>query len=130
MNADSVSIGEELVSKFLSCLPNGFADAINCCIKTIDDIRRRVKSKKMTPIIDFENICLHLLMIGQRRQLELGPPLNYKLCAMHPSPIDEHGCLGKVNRSQPVKRLRGPVFLPAASEILLVDVSKLFYRIV
>ena len=82
------------------------------------------------PIIDFENIFLHLLMMGRWQHLELRPPFNYELCAMHPSPLDEHGFLGKVNKSQPVKSLGVSVILPSASAILIVDVSQLIYRIV
>ena len=82
------------------------------------------------PVIDLENIFLRLLMIGQKRQMELGPLFAYELCAVPSSLIDEHGCLRKSNKSGLVKHLGVLETLPIAPEILIVDVSQLFYHMV
>ena len=48
-----------------------------------------------------------------------------------PSPlIDEHGCLRKWNKSGLVKRLGVLEILPVPADIVIVDVSQLFYHIV
>ena len=82
------------------------------------------------PAIDLENICVRLMMIGQRRQLELGPLLDYELSAVPSSLIDEQGCMRKGNRSALVKRLGVIDGTPATADIVIVDVQQLLYRIV
>ena len=57
------------------------------------------------PAIDLDNIFLRLMMIGQIRQLELGPLFDYELSVVPASLIDEQGCLRKGNKSALVKRL-------------------------
>ena len=60
---------------------------ISCPIKTMGDA---MKSKRNPdkPAIDLENICVCLMMIGQRRQLELGPLFDYELSAVPVSRIE------------------------------------------
>ena len=82
------------------------------------------------PAIDLENVCVRLIMIGQRRQLELGPLFDYELSAVPASLIDEQGCLRKGNKSALVKRLGVIECTPATADIVIVDVQQLLYRIV
>jgi hypothetical protein len=93
-------------------------------------VLKKQKGNKNRPVIDLENIFLRLLMIGQRRQMEIEPLFAYELCAVPSSLIDEHGCLRKGNKSGLVKRLGVFQNLPTPAEIVIVDVSQLFYRIV
>ena len=79
--------------------------------------------------IDLENI-VRLMMIGQRRQLELGPLFDYELSAVPASLIDEQGCLRKGNKSALVIRLGVIESTPATADIVIVDVQQLLYRIV
>ncbi len=69
-------------------------------------------------------------MIGQKRQMELGPLFAYELCAVPSSLINELGCLRKSNKSRLVKRLGVLETSPIAPDILIVDISQLFYHIV
>ena len=62
--------------------PDGFYSPISSPIKTMAVIKKRVKSNKVSPVIDIVNIFLRLLMIGQRRQLTLEPLFAYELCAV------------------------------------------------
>ncbi len=80
---------------FSASLPGGFYAPISCPIKTIgDDMMSKRNPDK--PAIDLENVCVRLIMIGQRRQIELGPLFDYELSAVPASLIDEQGCLRKV----------------------------------
>jgi hypothetical protein len=128
--ADSFDIGEQMSSKFISGLPDGFFDPISTPIKTMNILRKHFKGDKVMPVIDLENIFLRLLLIGQRRQIDLESLFSYELCSVPPSLIDEHGCLRKGNKSMLVKRLSVVDISPAAAEILIVDISQLFYQIV
>ena len=69
-------------------------------------------------------------MIGQRRQLELGPLFDYEFSAVPASLIEEHGCLGKGNKPALDKRLGIIECTPATADIVIVDVQQLLYRIV
>jgi len=89
-----------------------------------------MKEKKAKSLVDLENIFLHLLVIGERRQLQLEPVFAYELCSVPSSLIDEHGCLRKPNKAGLVKRLGVPESSPTAEAIVIVDVSQLFYHIV
>ena len=128
--ADSILIGEKMGSKYIASLSGGFYDPISSPIKTLGIIKKKVKGNKVRPVIDLENIFLWLLMIGQRRQMELRPLFSHELCAVPPSLIDEHGCLRKGSKSGLVKRLGVLEISPAAADIVIVDIQQLFYHIV
>ena len=61
--------------------------------------------------------------------MELGPLFACELCAVPPL-IDGHNCLRKSNKSDLAKRPGVLETLPIAPEILIVDVSQLFYHMV
>ena len=76
---------------YIASLPSGFYDPISSSIKTMSLLKKQVKGKKDSPAIDLENLFLRLLMIGQKRQTELGSLFAYELCSVPSSLIDEHG---------------------------------------
>lgn len=96
--ADSSEIGENLQSKYIASLPNGFYNIISSPIKTIDNLKKKVKGDKVMPVIDHD-IFFRLLKIGQKRQMVSGHLFTYKLCVVPPSLINDHGCLHKANKS-------------------------------
>ncbi len=69
-------------------------------------------------------------MIGQQRQMKLGPLFTYQLCVVPSSLIDEYGCLRKSNKLGMMKCLGVLEVLPTPADIVIVDVSQLFYHIV
>ena len=102
--ADSLLIGERMAECYIASLPGGFYAPISCPINTMgDDMKSKRNPDK--PAIDLENIFDRLMMIGQRRQLELGPVFHYELSAGPTSVIDEQGYLRKGNKPALVKRL-------------------------
>ena len=127
--ADSLLIGERMAECYSASLPGGFYAPISCPIKTMGDA---MKSKRNPdkPAIDLENTFLRLMMIGQRRQLELGPLFDYELSAVPALLIDEQGCLRKGTKSALVKHLGVIECTPATADIVTVDVQHLLYRIV
>lgn len=128
--ADSIAIGVKMERKYIASLPDGFYNPISSPIKTMSALKKKVKGNKVRPQIDLESIFLRLLMIGQQRKMELEPLFAYELCAVPSSLIDEHGCLRKSNKSALVKRLGVLETLPIAADIVIIDVSQLFYHIV
>ena len=118
-----------MAESYSASLPGGFYIPISCPIKTMGDATKS-KRNPDKPAIDLENICVRLMMIGQRRQLELGPLLDYELSAVPSSLIDEQGGLRKGNKSALVKRLVVIDGTPATADIVIVDVQQLLYRIV
>ena len=93
-------------------------------------LKSNVKGNKAKSVIDLQNIFLRLVMIGQHRKMELEPLFDYELCSVPSSLIDEHDCLRKWNKSGLVKRLGVLEILPVPADIVIVDVSQLFYHIV
>ena len=126
--ADSLLIGERMAECYSASLPGGLYAPITCPIKTMCDAMKS-KRKPDKPAIDIENVFVRLIMIGQRRQLELGPLFDYELSAVPASLIDEQGCLRKGNKSALVKRLGVIECTPATADIVIFDVQQLLYRV-
>ena len=125
----SISIGGEMEKRYVDSLPHGFYNTISSPIKTMSLLKKQIKGKSKT-IVDLENVFLRLLVIGQRRQMELEPIFAYELCSVPSSLIDVHDCPRKGNKSGLVKRLGVPKALPSPADTVIVDVSQLFYHIV
>ena len=68
--ADSLLIGERMAECYSASLPGGFYAPISCPIKTMSDAMKSNRNPDK-PAIDLEYVCIRLMMIGQRRQLEL-----------------------------------------------------------
>ena len=97
----------------------------------MDVDKKQNKGNDGTPTIDLENIFLRLLVIDQRRQMELEPLCACELCSVPPSLIDEHGCFRKGNKARLVKRLGVLETSQEAPEIVILDgQQRLLYRIV
>ena len=79
-------------------------------------LKKQMKGSKVQSVIDLESLFLRLLVIGQRRQMELEPLFAYELCSVPPSIIDEHSCLRKASKSGLVKRLGVLDINPEAAE--------------
>ena len=69
-------------------------------------------------------------MVGQKRQLQLAPILQYELCNIPPSLIDEYGCLRKGNKSILANRLGLKQVSAPAPDIVIVDMQQMLYHIV
>ena len=128
--ADSQILGDQLERNYISSLPGVFYNVISSPIRTMGSSKKQTKGTKNNPVIDFETIFLRLLLIGQQRQLDLGPLFSYELCAVPPALIDEYSCLRKGNKSGLVKRLGVLEMNPYNPDMVIVDVSQLFYHIV
>ena len=128
--ADSIVHAEKMEREYIACLPGGFYNPISSPIKTMSVLKKQVKGNKARPIIYLEHVFLRLLLIGQQRQMELGPLFAYELCAVPSSLIDENGCLRKANKSGLVKRYGVLEIFPTPADIVIVDISQLFYHIV
>ena len=97
-------------SKYRAIRHEGFLSAL----------KSNVEGNKAKSVIDLQNIFLRLVMIGQRRKMELEPLFDYELCSVPSSLIDEHGCLRKWNKSGLVKRVGVLEILPVPADMLLL----------
>ena len=125
--ADSIMIGETMEQKFIDSLPDGFYNTISSPIKTMSMLSKKTRANTAQPTIDFESVFLRLLMIGH---MELEPLLVYELCVVPSSLMDEYGSLRKGNKSGLVKRLGVIDMDPTVADVVIVDVSQLFYHVV
>ena len=112
---------------FCNPLPSGFRVKMSSQVKTMEQFKRGMKVGDKTAF-DLETIFLRLLMVGQKRQLQLGPIFQYELCNIPPSLIDEYGCLRKGNKSILANRLG--LKQVSAPNIDRVDIQQMLYRIV
>lgn len=126
---NSIEIGEQMERNFIAGLPEGFYKRISSPIKTMSVTKNQAKMN-ISHVIDMETIFLRLLMIGQKRSVDLKDLFQYELCAVPASLIDEHGCLRKSNKSGILKRLQMPELLHTLPDSVIVDVSQLLYHIV
>ncbi len=116
-------------TSFAASLPDGFHVPIKKKVKTMQVLKRSVKIKDKT-VYDLEAIFARLLVVGQKRNLELPAVFQHELCPVPPSLIDEYGCLRKGNRSVLVHRHGVVINSPPPPDTLLVDASQLLYHIV
>ena len=127
--ADSIVLGELMMSKYIASLPGGFHNPIRSPIKTTDVLKKHPKDK---PFIDLENIFLRLLMIGQ--MMELLPLFNQELFSVllrsSMSIFVSSGCHRKANKSGLVKRLVVIDMSPTAAGVVVADVVQLFFLII
>ena len=86
-----------MAHSFCNPLPSGFRAKISNQLKTMAQRKRGMKVDDKTAF-DLETIFLRLLMVGQKRHLQLAPIFQYELCNIPPSLIDEYGCLRKGNK--------------------------------
>ena len=93
-------------------------------------LKKNVKNNKDRSVIDLENILLQPLMKGPWRLIVLKPLFACELCVVLLFLIDGHGCFIKCNKSDFVKLLSVIEVLPPIADIVIVDVSQLFYHIV
>ncbi len=87
---DAVKIGQDMQKAFLASLPDGFHNTIKKKVKTMQVLKRSVKMNNKT-IYDLEAIFARLLIVGQKRNLELSAVFQHELCPVPPSLIDEYG---------------------------------------
>ncbi|KAH3868280.1 hypothetical protein DPMN_031423 [Dreissena polymorpha] len=80
--ANSSEIGEKLEKAYVAGLLRGFYKPISSPIKTMSVLSQQVKVNNCKTEVDLKSIFLRLLMIGQKRQVDLEPLFAYELCAV------------------------------------------------
>ena len=128
--ANSSAIDEKLEKTYVAGLPGGFYKPISSPIKSMSVLSHQVKLNNGKTEVDLESIFLRLLMIGQKRQVDLEQLFAYELGAVPCALIDGFGCLRKSSKSPLVKRLGVVDISPRAASTVIVDVSQLFYHMV
>ena len=79
---------------FRNPLPSRFRAKISNQVRTMEQLKRGMTVGDKTAF-DLQTIFLRLLMVGQKRQLQLAPIFQYGLCNIPPSLIDENGSYGR-----------------------------------
>eukprot|EP00745_Piridium_sociabile_P013977 TRINITY_DN2058_c0_g1_i7.p1 TRINITY_DN2058_c0_g1~~TRINITY_DN2058_c0_g1_i7.p1 ORF type:complete len:474 (+),score=89.64 TRINITY_DN2058_c0_g1_i7:286-1707(+) len=101
---DAVKIGQEMQKTFLSSLPDGFHNPIKKKVKTMQVLMKSVKVNDK-PVYDLEAVFARLLIVGQKRNIELASVFQHELSPVPPSLIDEYCFLRKGNKAVLVSRL-------------------------
>jgi hypothetical protein len=126
---DAVKIGQEMHTSFLSSLPDGFHNPIKTNVKTMQVLKKSVKVNHKA-VYDLESVFARLLVVGQKRNVDLASVFQHELSPVPPSLIDEYGLLRKSKKSDLVARLGIKIPSPPPPDTLLVDASQLLYHIV
>jgi len=126
---DAVKIGQEMQKTFIASLADSFHISINKKVKTMQVLKRGIKVKRIT-VYDLEAVFARLMIVGQKRNLELYAVFQHELCPMPPSLVNEYAFLGKGNKSMLVNRLGVIMKNRSPPDTLLVDASQLLYHIV
>ena len=75
---------------FEKSLPDGFQNRLTNRVKTMETMKRGVVVGKKR-VYDMEALFSRLFIVGQSRNINLATVLEYGLCAVPPSIIDEFG---------------------------------------
>jgi len=80
---DALQIGQEMQQKFIASLPDGIHISIKQ-VKTMQVLKRGMKVKSIT-VYDLKAVFARLLIVGQKRNLELYAVFQHELCPVPPS---------------------------------------------
>ena len=83
-------------------------------------------------IVDIDTLFARLLVVGQKRGVDVTDIFQYELCpvGLPPFLIEEFGCLRKGDMTVLVRCLGVPVISAPAPDVVLVDVSQLLFHVV
>ena len=81
-------------------------------------------------IVDIDTLFARLLVVGQKRGVDVTDIFQYELCPVPPSLIEEFGCLRKGDITVLVQCLGVPVISAPAPDVVLVDASQLLFHVV
>ena len=114
--SDALALGALMVTAFRISLPAGIHAKLSSPEKTMKKLRIGDQV-----VFDLESIFLRLLLVGQQREMELLSIFGYELCAVHPSLVDEYGCVHRLGVKQ--CQLQRP-------DVVIVDAQQLLYHVV
>ena len=126
---DALHIGSTQSEEFADLLPGAFHSKIERKVKTMQEMKKVVIVNGKA-IFDIETLFARLLVVGQQRGVEVTYIFQYEPSPVHPSLIDEFGCLRKGDKTVLVKCLGVPVNIAPAPGVVLVDANQLLYNVV
>ena len=119
-----------MAHSFCNPLPSGFRAKISSQWRRRSSLNEALKLLTRQRFTWRQSSFLRLLMVGQKRQLQLAPIFQYELCNIPPSHIDEYGCLWKGNKSILANLLGLKQVSAPAPDIVIVNKQHMFYHIV
>ena len=123
-----VNIGDNMLSVFRRSLPSGYHAKMSTPVNTMEYLKRGVEVEEKT-VLDAESIFLRIMMVGQQRQLQLGPIFSYQLCAVPLSLVDEFRCLWRGDTAALMNRLGINLSRPCSPDRVNVDKLQLLYHV-
>ena len=126
---DALAIGSEQSQQFSSSLSSNFHTIIKKKVKTMEALKKAVTVNGKA-IYDVETLFSRLLVLGQKRSVDLANIFQFELSPVPTALIDEYGCLRKGNKAVLVKSLGVFVKVLPAPEVVLVDAGQLLYHVV
>ena len=126
---NALKIGELQMKEFISNLPDGFHFVIEKRVKTMQQMKKSVVVQGKA-IYNLESHFVHLLLIGQQRNISLQQTFQYELSAVPLSLLDEYGCLRKGDKSILVRKGLGIIEENHSDpDYIIIDGSQLLYHI-
>ena len=126
---NALQIGEKQMKEFIKNLPDGFHLVIEKLVKTMQQMKKAVLIQGKA-IYNLETHFIHLILIGQQRNITLQQMFEHELSAVPLSIIDEFGCLRKGSKCIIVRKLGTVVENPSNPITIIIDGSQLLYHIV
>ena len=127
---NALQIGELQMDEFITKLPNGFHLVIERRVKTMQQMKVAVVIQGKE-IYNMESLFVHLILIGQQRNISLQQMFQLELSAVPLSIIDEFGFLRKGDKSVIVRKCCLSVVDESicVPKTIVIDGSQLLYHI-
>ena len=127
---NALQIGELQMDEFITKLPNGFHLVIERRVKTMQQMKVAVVIQGKE-IYNMESLFVHLILIGQQRNISLQQMFQLELSAVPLSIIDEFGFLRKGDKSVIVRKCCLSVVDESrcVPKTIVIDGIQLFYHI-
>ena len=118
-----------MATAFCTSLPTGFHAKLSSPVNTMEHLKQGVKIGDKV-VFDLKSIFLHLLVVGQQREVELLPIFGDEVCAVPPLLTDEYGCVRRRNKAILVHELGVKHHKPPRPDVIIVDAQQLLHHMV
>ena len=125
---NALQIGEAMLSKFKAKLPSGFHQSIRKEVITMENTKKSMKLGD-TAVYDPERLYARMLIVSQKRDLNLKDVFSHELCPVPSALFDDYGDMRKSSKAALVSKVAKFCEKPPLSETEIVDGNELLYHI-
>ena len=125
---NALSIGESMALKFRNMMPLGFYDGIKSEVINLETTKKGVKLGNKT-VYDIENLFARMLVISQKRDLDIQNIFTYELAPVPSSSFDEYGNMRKSFKSILLSKLAKLSDPPPGVDLEIYDGNEHLYHV-